>query len=96
MFCRKCGEIIDDGGDLCQTCRKQSISISMVVKEMATEAGKKMGEIGKDAMDNSIKEVQKAVRKKANQTTNRILVKVGLKNKTPLDKVKDVLKKVRR
>lgn len=97
MFCKKCGDVINDGEELCQACSEKQQTVDWSpVKNAAKEAREKVKKIGKEVMDSSMKEVQKAVKKKANQTTNILLKKMRLKKETPLDKAKDMWKMVKR
>lgn len=114
MFCRRCGEPIQDEVEICPVCGTEQGTTgegshtramgegwigagvkktTMEVLGKAQEIGK---EIGKEVMHDSLKEVGKEFKKKAKKTTHKILVTVGLKKKSPLDKARDIWKKVRK
>ena len=92
MFCWKCGEVIEDGEELCQECRKENSKMNKIMGGILSEGGK----IGEDILKSSNKEFQKAVEKKAKQMTNKAMKAVGLKKKTPLDKAKDMWKEIKK
>lgn len=96
MFCMKCGEIIEDGEELCQACRQQDPSVGEIIKQKLEEMGKTLKDTGGEAVKEAQKEVEKAVQKKTKQVVHKTMVKVGLKKKTPLDKAKDMWKKIKR
>lgn len=96
MFCKKCGEVIEDGEELCQACCQQDSSVGEVLKQKLEEMGKTLKDTGEEAVKEAQKEVEKAVQKKTKQAVRKIMVKVGLKKKTPLDKAKDMWKKIKR
>lgn len=93
MFCWKCGKVIEDGEELCQDCRQQD---STVIEQWLQKGGQWLKKEGGDILDSSIEEFQKAVQKKTRQMTRKGMKKVGLMEKTPLDKAKDMWKKVKR
>lgn len=92
MFCWKCGKAIADGEELCQECRQQD----SVVGQWIQKGKGKLEKTGEKILDNSKKEFQKALQKKAKQVTRKAMKAVGLKKKTPLDKAKDMWKEIKR
>ncbi len=96
MFCWKCGKVIEDGEELCQDCRQQDSLVSTTMKQQLQDMKEKLKKSGKDTLDSSVKEIQKAAEKKTKQITNKAMKAVGLKKKTPLDKAKDMWKKIKK
>lgn len=96
MFCWKCGKAIADGEELCQDCRQQDSSVSTAMKQRIQEEKEKWEKTGGEIWDNSMKEFQKGLQKKAKQATRKVMKAVGLKKKTPLDKAKDMWKEIKR
>lgn len=100
MFCRKCGDIIEDGEELCQACRQQDSSVGEIIKQKLEEMGKILKETGNEALKEAKKEVEKNVeknvQKKTKQVVRKFMVKTGLKKETPLDKAKNMRKKIKR
>lgn len=89
MFCKKCGAVVEDGKECCQACRQQDSLVWAVLKGPIETTGN-------DIKADLSRELQKAIRKKTKQVTRNAMKKIGLKKKTPLDKAKDMWKKMKR
>ena len=105
MFCKYCGEKIDSDSSFCQMCGKKLVE-NVGVKDSEIKIKKKssagevkevvLGKVGKiivETVNDQSEGVQKVIKKKANKTLDGFLKKVGLKEKTLLDRFQDRIKK---
>lgn len=96
MFCRKCGRVTEDGKEFCQACRQQDSAMWTAIKKELPKAKERLEKTGEAIMTDSMEELQKAFRKKTKWVTRKAMKKIGLKEKTPLDKAKDFWEKVKK
>ena len=101
MFCKNCGEAIPEDSVFCPMCRAKQDEVEEKEKSGIWSAASSVlegaaAEMAVEIAQNGMKQMSKAVKKKAGKTMHKVLVGTGLKKANPVDKVEKVIKKIKK